>query len=134
MKNQWRLVVGIILVLIVALFAILNVSEVPVNFGFTKVEWPLIMVILGSLFVGAIAAVLVSTGSSMQLKKQVKQQGKELTTFDQKVAERTESLKAEYENKLAEKEIALVENKKKMDSLEQELVTKLTTPPTEKTL
>lgn len=104
------------------------------EFWLYKVEWPLIMVILGSLFVGAIAAVLVSTGSSIQLKKQVKQQGKELTTFDQKVAERTESLKAEYENKLAEKEIALAENKKKIDSLEQELVTKLTTPPTENTL
>ena len=36
MKNQWRLVVGIILILLIVIFAILNIEVVPINFGFTQ--------------------------------------------------------------------------------------------------
>ncbi|PLS34637.1 DUF1049 domain-containing protein [Carnobacterium maltaromaticum] len=128
MKNQWRLVVGIILVLIIVLFAIFNVDAVPVNFGFIKVDWPLIMIILGSLFIGAIATVLVSTSSSMQVKKELKKVKKELDEKDSQTKEQLSKVQAEYEQELLEKEVEIEAKQKKINSLEDELVSKMTNP------
>jgi len=128
MKNQWRLVVGIILVLIIVLFAIFNVDPVPVNFGFIKVDWPLIMIILGSLFIGAIATVLVSTSSSIQVKKELKKVKKELDDKDNQTKEQLSKVQAEYEQELLEKEVEIEAKQKKINSLEDELVSKMTNP------
>ena len=128
MKNQWRLVVGIILVLIIVLFAIFNVDAVPVNFGFNKVDWPLIMIILGSLFIGAIATVLVSTSSSIQVKKELKKVKKELDDKDNQTKEQLSKVQAEYEQELLEKEVEIEAKQKKINSLEDELVSKMTNP------
>lgn len=128
MKNQWRLVVGIILVLIIVLFAIFNVDAVPVNFGFIKVDWPLIMIILGSLFIGAISTVLVSTSSSIQVKKELKKVKKELDDKDNQTKEQLSKVQAEYEQELLEKEVEIEAKQKKINSLEDELVSKMTNP------
>ncbi len=128
MKNQWRLVVGIILVLIIVLFAIFNVDAVPVNFGFIKVDWPLIMIILGSLFIGAIATVLVSTSSSIQVKKELKKVKKELDDKDNQTKEQLSKVQAEYEQELLEKEVEIEAKQKKINSLEDELVSKMKNP------
>ncbi|NLR10067.1 MULTISPECIES: lipopolysaccharide assembly protein LapA domain-containing protein [Lactobacillaceae] len=61
MKNQWRIVLTILLVIIVAVFAILNVESVPVSFGFTTVHWPLILILLVSILIGAVLMILFST-------------------------------------------------------------------------
>ncbi|KRL94693.1 lipopolysaccharide assembly protein LapA domain-containing protein [Levilactobacillus hammesii] len=61
MKNQWRIVLTILLVIIVAIFAILNVESVPVSFGFTTVHWPLILILLVSILIGAVLMILFST-------------------------------------------------------------------------
>lgn len=53
MKNQWRVILGLVLVLIVVIFAVLNNQAVPVNFGFTKISGPLILIILGSAIIGS---------------------------------------------------------------------------------
>ncbi|WP_125762941.1 lipopolysaccharide assembly protein LapA domain-containing protein [Levilactobacillus mulengensis] len=66
MKNQWRIVVTILLVIVVAVFAILNVESVPVSFGFTTVHWPLILILLVSILIGAILMILFSTINSFQ--------------------------------------------------------------------
>ncbi|MGX7417699.1 lipopolysaccharide assembly protein LapA domain-containing protein [Carnobacterium gallinarum] len=130
MKNQWRLVVGIILVLIVALFAILNVAAVPVNFGFAKVEWPLIMIILGSLFIGAIVTVLVSTGSSIQTKKRLKNAENELNQQQAKLDEEVSKVQSEMESRIVVKDEELAAQQSKIQALEDELVSKITAPIT----
>ncbi len=61
MKNQWRIVLTILLVIVVAAFAILNVESVPVSFGFTTVHWPLILILLVSILIGAVLMILFST-------------------------------------------------------------------------
>ncbi|MFD1548373.1 LapA family protein [Levilactobacillus fuyuanensis] len=61
MKNQWRIVLTILLVIVVAIFAILNVESVPVSFGFTTVHWPLILILLVSILIGAVLMILFST-------------------------------------------------------------------------
>lgn len=69
MKKQWGTIVALILIVIVAFFAVLNVESVPVSFGFTEVAWPLIMIILGSLFIGALTTVLISVSTTYKNKK-----------------------------------------------------------------
>jgi len=72
MKNQWRIVVSILLVIIVAVFALLNRGSVPVSFGFATVRWPLILLLLVSILIGAVLMILFSTISSVQKKRAYK--------------------------------------------------------------
>jgi len=66
MKNQWRLVSALVIVLVIVVFAILNVDPVEVNFGFAKVQWPLILVIVITLILGVAIAVLMATFNSVK--------------------------------------------------------------------
>nr|WP_308314940.1 lipopolysaccharide assembly protein LapA domain-containing protein [Bacillus sp. V33-4] len=52
LRVQWILLLGILFALLVAVFAVINVEPVTVNFFFGRSEWPLILVILGSVFMG----------------------------------------------------------------------------------
>lgn len=81
MKKQTGFVLGLILALIVVIFAIMNVETIAINFGFSKVELPLILILLICLVLGALIAVLLSTGTTMSLKRQAKQTQKELATL-----------------------------------------------------
>ena len=83
MKNQGRIIAGLVLTLIVAIFAVLNVNTVAINFGFAKVHWPLILILIVVLLLGALIAVLVSAGNRVSDQRDTKQaveQQKSLTT------------------------------------------------------
>lgn len=54
MKAQSYAILSIILVIIIAVFAVINVSSVEVNYFFWKVESPLILVILFSVLMGGL--------------------------------------------------------------------------------
>ncbi|MFZ4451899.1 LapA family protein [Salibacterium aidingense] len=54
MKGQTALICGLIAALIIAVFAVINVDGVEVNYLFGTAEWPLILVILGSVVMGAV--------------------------------------------------------------------------------
>lgn len=69
MKKQGRLITVLLLALIVVIFAVLNVAPVAINFGFAHVKWPLIIVIIVSLLIGAIITFLAATGSNLSQKK-----------------------------------------------------------------
>ncbi|MCM3762278.1 lipopolysaccharide assembly protein LapA domain-containing protein [Alkalihalobacillus oceani] len=56
MKGQSGLIFGLLAAIIIAVFAVINVDGVRVNYLFGTAEWPLILVILGSVFMGAIIA------------------------------------------------------------------------------
>ncbi|APU71480.1 membrane protein [Companilactobacillus crustorum] len=61
--KQSRFVIGLIIALIVVIFAVLNVNPVTVSFGFTRVKLPLIILIIVTLLLGAIITMLLaSTG------------------------------------------------------------------------
>ncbi|MFL2028219.1 LapA family protein [Loigolactobacillus zhaoyuanensis] len=104
MKNQWRLVLVLLLALVIVIFAVLNVAPVTVQFGFGSAKWPLIIVIIVSLLLGALVTVLVSTMSALGLRRQVKaltaDKKQQETQVDQAVATAT----AKLNTKLAEKE------------------------------
>ncbi|MBP3951400.1 LapA family protein [Bacillus suaedae] len=56
MRGQWGLILSLVAAIIIAIFAIINVEAVPVNYLFGVANWPLILVILGSVLMGAIIA------------------------------------------------------------------------------
>lgn len=54
MKFQWTFLLGVLFALIVAVFAVINVDAVTVNYLFGKSEWPLVLVILVSVLMGGL--------------------------------------------------------------------------------
>ncbi|MRX71388.1 DUF1049 domain-containing protein [Bacillus lacus] len=54
MKRQWSLLLAIAFTLLVAIFAVINVDPVEVDFLFGRAELPLILVILGSVLMGGL--------------------------------------------------------------------------------
>lgn len=78
MKMQWTLVVGLVFAIIIAVFATVNVEKVPVDYVFGEAYWPLILVILGSLFVGFIISFCFSAYRMFSGQRQTKAAKKEL--------------------------------------------------------
>ncbi|AYW48529.1 DUF1049 domain-containing protein [Tetragenococcus osmophilus] len=105
MKNQWRIILGLVLTLLIVLFAVMNNMDVPINFGFSQLSAPLVIIIIGSAFLGAIIIALVATSTIWQQKKEIKRLKKQLgeleQSIDQKVADKRKELEREYNNKLA---------------------------------
>jgi len=106
MKNQWRIILGLILTLVIVIFAILNNQQVAINFGFTAIQAPLIIVIIGAAFIGAVVIALVATSSYVKQNKELKtlrnQQITDDTVIEKRVAERKAELEREYANKAIE--------------------------------
>lgn len=118
MKRQWATILAILLLVIVSLFAISNVDTVPVNFLFTVLNWPLIMVILGSLFTGALIAVLISTSSMYKSRKEIKESKKELNEIKAKKQQETEQNQSEMQQTMEKK---LQDKNKRISELEERI-------------
>lgn len=106
MKNQWRVIVGLLLVLVIVVFAVLNSQSVPVNFGFAKISGPLILIILGSAIIGALVGVITSVTTILDQKKRIKNLIKDNEMYkeeaDRLVQEAVERTQRSNENQLAE--------------------------------
>ena len=126
MKNQWRLVAGIILIIIIVLFAVFNVDSVPVNFGFVVLDGPLIIVILVSLLMGSLITLLVATGSATKKNKEFKQMRAEIDAKSKEIQTAVDTAKAGYEQQLSDLRMQLSQKDSKINSLEEELIKKLT--------
>lgn len=72
MKSQWMLLFGLLFALIIALFAVFNVDKVPVNYVFGEAHWPLVLVIVGSALLGAVASGLFTVFRSVKSRRQVR--------------------------------------------------------------
>ena len=126
MKNQWRLVAGIILIIIIVLFAVFNVDSVPVNFGFVVLDGPLIIVILVSLLMGSLITLLVTTASATKKNKEFKQMRAEVDAKSKEIQTAVDTAKAGYEQQLSDLRMQLSQKDSKINSLEEELIKKLT--------
>lgn len=73
MKNQQRLIVGLVLALVLIVFALLNGQPVAVNFFGAAFHWPLIIVIVVAVLIGAVIALLASGNAMAATKKEVAQ-------------------------------------------------------------
>ncbi|MDQ0351130.1 putative integral membrane protein [Alkalibacillus filiformis] len=73
MKQQTWIILTIIFMILIAVFAVINVDSVPVDFLLVETEAPLILVILLSVLLGALLVMGVSFAKFYQLQKQIKQ-------------------------------------------------------------
>lgn len=85
MKGQWTLILALLFALIVAIFAVINVNPVEVDYLFGVANWPLILVILGSSVMGAIAAGAIGIFRLLQQQRKIKQLQKENRELQKKV-------------------------------------------------
>jgi|GEM_PF-2421153 len=78
MKQQWTLIFALVFALIIAIFSVVNVEAVPVDYMFGTAHIPLIMVILGSALAGGFVVGLFGTIRIMKQNRQIRAMQKEL--------------------------------------------------------
>ena len=114
------------MIIIIVLFAVFNVDSVPVNFGFAVLDGPLIIVILVSLLMGSLITLLVATGSATKKNKEFKQRRAEVDAKSKEIQTAVDTAKAGYEQQLSDLRMQLSQKDSKINSLEEELIKKLT--------
>lgn len=87
MKTQWTLLVGLIFAIIIAVFAVINVDQVQVNYVFGEAHWPLILVILGSAFLGAVISISFMAFNSFRMNRQISHLQKEAQQKEEEAAQ-----------------------------------------------
>lgn len=78
MKLQWILISALLFALITAVFAVINVEPVQVNFLFAQTSTPLILVILTSTLLGGLIVGLFGMVRQYTLQRKVRQLEKQL--------------------------------------------------------
>lgn len=86
MKLQWLLLIGLIFAVIIAVFAVVNVDDVPVNYVFGEAEWPLILVILASALLGFLLSSVLAIMRNYQMQRKVKALQKEVAVKETLIA------------------------------------------------
>ncbi|MBK4203847.1 DUF1049 domain-containing protein [Bacillus spizizenii] len=95
MNKQWTIIFALIFTLIVAIFAVINVRSVEVDYLFGRSEWPLILVILGSVLMGALIVFSAGIFQVMKLKREIKALRKENKTTQETIHKQEDTLYAE---------------------------------------
>ncbi|WP_078545408.1 LapA family protein [Litchfieldia alkalitelluris] len=72
MKRQWSLILAFLFALIVAIFAVINVDPVEVNYLFGTAQWPLILVIISSVLMGGFIVGAVGVFRYYSLSRKVR--------------------------------------------------------------
>ena len=85
-KIQWNLLLGLLFAIIIAIFAVINVEPVEVNYLVAKAQWPLVLVILGSALLGAAVSGLIAIVKSTKLHHRMKVHHKEMDAKEQTIA------------------------------------------------
>ncbi|PUB12282.1 lipopolysaccharide assembly LapA domain-containing protein [Paenisporosarcina sp. OV554] len=98
MKFQWSLLLALIFAIIVAIFAVVNVDDVPVNYVFGTAQWPLILVILVSALLGALVSGSVAIFRSFVLQRRVKHLEKDNTAKESLIATQQNEISALNKN------------------------------------
>ncbi|USS92852.1 LapA family protein [Fructilactobacillus ixorae] len=122
MKKQVGVITALVLIIIMALFVLMNMTSTKINFGFTTVEFPLILIILGSLFVGAILMFLFSSFSTLKKHRESKAATKEINALNKEISSLKDQLLDQDQDQLANQKAAAVANQNEQP-----------TPPTDST-
>ncbi|MFC5451747.1 LapA family protein [Paenibacillus aestuarii] len=78
MRTQWTLIFALFFALVTAIFAVINVDPVQVNFLFAQTSTPLILVILTSTLLGGLIIGLFGFIRQFKLQRRIKQLEKQL--------------------------------------------------------
>lgn len=99
MNRQWAIILALIFTLLVAIFAVINVEPVQVDYLFGTSDWPLILVILVSVLMGAVIMAAVGIIQIAKLKKEIKVLSAKLKQ-SQTSSVQTEDEKSERSNRI----------------------------------
>ncbi|WP_085523254.1 LapA family protein [Tuberibacillus sp. Marseille-P3662] len=87
MGSQWRLILALIFALVIGIFSVMNVGAVTVNYVFGQSEWPLIIIILSSVLMGALITGLIGIVRIYKLQREVGQLKRRLSKQEPPVSE-----------------------------------------------
>ncbi|MDQ0231514.1 LapA family protein [Metabacillus malikii] len=85
MKRQWSIVIAILFALIIAIFAVINVEPVQVDYLFGQAEWPLVLIILGSVLMGGFLIATTGFIRIVALQRKLKMVEKENQLLKEKL-------------------------------------------------
>jgi len=91
---QWSLILCILFAIIIAVFAILNVDSVQVNYLFGKAHLPLILVILFTALLGAAISGFMAMFRSIHANRQINELKKEMTAKEITIASQQNEIAA----------------------------------------
>ncbi|PZD97744.1 DUF1049 domain-containing protein [Paenibacillus sambharensis] len=72
MRVQWTIIAALLFALITAIFAVINIEPVEVNFWFTRTSLPLILVILISTLLGGLTVGLFGIIRQYRLQRRIR--------------------------------------------------------------
>lgn len=78
MKVQWTWILGLLFAVIIAVFSVVNIDAVRVNYILGTAEWPLVLVILGSALLGSAVSGFIALFKSFKAKHEFKELRNEL--------------------------------------------------------
>lgn len=91
MKTQWSLIAALVIALLTAVFAVINVNSVQVNLLFSMVSIPLILLILGCTLLGGLIVGSFGIFRQYRLQREIKRLTTQLHTLQE---EHTSTVKA----------------------------------------
>ena len=115
MKFQWTWLLGILFAIIIAVFSVVNVDAVPVNYVFGTAEWPLVLVILCSALLGAAISGVVAMIRAVLVRHQIKELQRDINT--------KELLIAAQQNEIADLQKQVPRNKGHIDRIKRRFTT-----------
>ncbi len=138
MKKQWSTILIGALLLLVVIFAVMNVDPVSINFGFTLLSIPLVIVIIGTLLIGMIIAAIWSTTILLRDRREQKDLQNQLSDYETEAAKRRDELtqnhlkeKRKLEEQLEKVQTENRELKRRVQNMETNSSIKETKPKTE---
>jgi putative membrane protein len=108
MRQQWIFVSALVFAIIIAIFSVVNVDAVPVDFIFVGVELPMILVILGSALAGGLVVGIIGTVRYLEWRQEMKELKLKLQDAEHALAQthRSEASSNTEQLNLEEKSIA----------------------------
>ncbi|KYG96667.1 lipopolysaccharide assembly protein LapA domain-containing protein [Paenibacillus jamilae] len=91
LKTQWSLIAALVIALLTAVFAVINVNSVQVNLLFSMVSIPLILLILGCTLLGGLIVGSFGIFRQYRLQREIKRLTTQLHTLQE---EHTSTVKA----------------------------------------
>ncbi len=83
MKTQWSLIAALVIALLTAVFAVINVNSVQVNLLFSRVSIPLILLILGCTLLGGLIVGSFGIFRQYRLQREIKRLTNQLHTLQE---------------------------------------------------
>ncbi|MFB5673336.1 lipopolysaccharide assembly LapA domain-containing protein [Paenibacillus terreus] len=83
MRLQWSLISALIIALLTAIFAVINVNTVKVNLLFQVVEIPLILLILGCTLLGGLIVGSLGIFRQFKLQREIKRLKRQVELLQQ---------------------------------------------------